>query len=128
MRSTPAMTSATANRPISVGMNWKPLSSGFTPKVKRLTLYVGSRPTVQSTMPKNALIMPLAMDLPEMATMTDRPNTASISISAEVNFMATFATVGERKVMTSAPITPPQKEENMAMESALPAWPFWHIG
>ena len=109
-------------------MNWKPLSRGFTPKVKRLTLYVGSRPTVQSTMPKNALIMPLAMDLPEMATMTDRPNTASISISAEVNFMATFATVGERKVMTSAPITPPQKEENMAMESALPAWPFWHIG
>ena len=42
-------------------------------------------------------------------------------IAAEVNFMATFATVGERKVITSAPITPPQKEANMAMESALPA-------
>ena len=59
-----------------------------------------------------------------MATMTDRPKTASISISAEVNFMATLATSGERKVMTSAPMMPPQKEENMAMDSALPACPF----
>ena len=75
-------------------------------------------------MPKKAEMRPLAMDWPEMATMTDRPKTASISISAEVNFMATFATSGERKVMTSAPMTPPQKEENMAMDSALPAWPF----
>ena len=51
-----------------------------------------------------------------------------ISISAEVNFIATFATSGERKVMISAPMTPPQKDENIATESALPASPFWAMG
>ena len=30
--------------------------------------------------------------------------------------------------MTSAPMTPPQKEENMATDRALPAWPFLHMG
>ena len=79
-------------------------------------------------MPKKALIRPLAMDLPEMEMMTDRPKTASISISAEVNFIATFATSGDRKVMIRAPMTPPQKEANIATESALPASPFWAMG
>ena len=60
--------------------------------------------------------------------MTDRPKTASISISAEVNFIATLATSGDRKVMISAPITPPQKEANIATDSALPASPFWAMG
>ena len=83
---------------------------------------------VHSSMPKKALIRPLEMDLPEMEMMTDRPKTASISISAEVNFMATFATSGDRKVIMSAPITPPQKEENMATDRALPASPFWAMG
>ena len=83
---------------------------------------------VQSSIPKKALIRPLAMDLPEIEMMTDRPKTASISISAEVNFMATLATSGDRKVMINAPITPPQKEENIATDSARPASPFWAIG
>ena len=68
------------------------------------------------------------MDLPEMEMITDRPNTASISISAEVNFMATLATMGDRNVIISAPMTPPQNEENMATDSALPASPFFAMG
>ena len=79
-------------------------------------------------MPKKALIRPLEMDLPEMEMITDRPKTASISISAEVNFIATFATIGERKVMISAPMTPPQKEAKRATDRAFPASPFWVMG
>ena len=79
-------------------------------------------------MPKKALINPLAIDLPEIEMMTESPKTASISISAEVNFMATFATRGERKVMIKAPMTPPQKEENIATDNALPASPFCAMG
>ena len=83
---------------------------------------------VHSSIPKKAEIRPLAMDLPEMEMMTDRPNTASISISAEVNFMATWATRGDRKVIISAPMTPPQKEANMATDRALPASPRFAMG
>ena len=68
------------------------------------------------------------MLLPEIDTMTDSPKKASISISAEVNFMATLATSGLRNVMISAPMMPPQNDENMATDSALPAWPFLVIG
>ena len=42
--------------------------------------------------------------------------------------MATFATRGERKVMIKAPMTPPQKEENIATDNALPASPFCAMG
>jgi hypothetical protein len=42
--------------------------------------------------------------------------------------MAISATSGERKVMTRAPMTPPQKEANIATDRALPACPFWHMG
>ena len=64
---------------------------------------------------------PLATDLPEIATMTDRPKTASMNISPGPKFMAMSATSGDRKVMMRAPMTPPQKEANMATDSALPA-------
>ena len=60
--------------------------------------------------------------------MTDSPKNASISISALVNFIAIFATIGERNVMINAPKTPPQNEANIAIDNALPACPFWHIG
>ena len=55
--------------------------------MKRGMPLVGSRPTVHSSMPKKALTRPLAMDLPEMATITERPKTASMNISpsAEVH-------------------------------------------
>lgn len=79
-------------------------------------------------MPKNALTRPLEIDLPEIAMMTDSPNTASMNISPGPNDIAMPAIVGERNVITSAPMMPPQKEENIAMESARPACPFWHIG
>ena len=122
MRSTPAMTSETANRPIRVGMNWKPSSRPVCLVVmKRGMPLVGSRPTVQSSIPKKALMRPLATDLPEIATMTDRPKTASMNISPGPKFMAISATSGDRKVMTSAPMTPPQKDANIATDRALPA-------
>ena len=53
--------------------------------------------------------------------MTDRPKTASMNISPGPKFMAMSATSGDRKVMTSAPMTPPQKDANMATDRALPA-------
>ena len=53
---------------------------------------------------------------------------AEFATPENVNFMATFATSGERKVMISAPMTPPQKEENIATDRALPASPFWAMG
>ena len=89
--------------------------------MKRGMPLVGSRPTVHSSIPKKALMRPLATDLPEIATMTDRPKTASMNISPGPKFMAMSATSGDRKVMTSAPMTPPQKDENMATDRALPA-------
>ena len=89
--------------------------------MKRGMPLVGSRPTVHSSMPKKALTRPLAMDLPEMATITERPKTASMNISPGPKFMAISAMIGERKVIISAPMTPPTKDANMATESALPA-------
>ena len=53
--------------------------------------------------------------------MTDRPKTASMNISPGPKFMAMSATSGDRKVMISAPMTPPQKDANMATDRALPA-------
>ena len=85
-------------------------------------------PTVQSSMPKKALISPLTTDFPEMEMMTERPNVASMNISAGPKFMATSAIRGDRNVMIRQPMTPPQKEENMATERAFPAWPFFVMG
>ena len=96
--------------------------------MKRAMPLVGSRPTVHSTMPKKPEIRPLTTLLPEMAMMTDRPKMASMNISPELKCMAARAMTGEAKVMTSAPITPPQKEANMATDSARPACPFWVMG
>ena len=86
-----------------------------------LAPYVGSCPTVARSKPKNAEIKPFAIDFPEIETMTERPKNASINISALVNFIAICATRGDKNVMISAPNTPPQNDENIAIDNALPA-------
>ena len=68
------------------------------------------------------------MDFPEMEIITLRPKKANMNISPGPKFMAISAMRGDRKVMMRAPMTPPQKEENMATDRARPASPLLVMG
>ena len=87
-----------------------------------------SIPTQQIKRPKIAVISPLRIDFPEIETITLKPKTARAKNSAGPNLSATFEIVGERNVITIAPIIPPQKEEKREIVKARALCPFWLIG
>ena len=53
-----------------------------TPKVKRASPVIGSRPTVREVRPKRPARMPLSIDFDEMLIMIVRPKTTRANISA----------------------------------------------
>ena len=78
-----------------------------------------SIPTQQIKSPKIAVIKPFKIDFPEIETITLKPKNASAKNSAGPNLKAILEIVGERKVIMTAPIIPPQKEEKSESVKAL---------
>ena len=65
---------------------------------------------------------------PEIETITDRPKMASAKYSTGPNSNAKPETIGEAKVMISAPTIPPKKDAKSAMDMARPASPRRAMG
>ena len=65
--------------------------------MKRGTPSMGSMPTVEMSSPSTPDISPLSMDLDDTPAMMVRPKSESQKYSGLLNFMASWASGGEKK-------------------------------
>ena len=85
---------------------------------------MGSMPTVEIKRPSTPLIRPLSIDLELTPAMMVKPKRESQKYSGLLNFMASWASGGEKKYREMQLKRPPQKEARQATVSARAASPL----
>ena len=72
--------------------------------------------------------MPFSIEPEAIVEAAIRPSTMSPKYSAEPNFSAEAAIIGEKPIRARMPTVPPKKLATVVMNSAVPARPFCAIG
>ena len=85
------------NRPMRAQVVLTPLYSVVCPNMKRGTPSMGSMPMVEISRPMPPEMRPLRMDLDDTPAMMVRPKSESQKYSGLLNFMASWASSGEKK-------------------------------
>src|SRR5579859_2568410 len=116
------------NRPITATRKSNPVSSAWVPKVRRSVPVTESVPTQARANPSimDAIVLNGGSLL--MPTKAQKVSRYTAKNSGGPNSSANWATIGDRKVITSTPTAAPKNDEVKAAVSAAPARPFCPSG